>query len=46
MLGHYVTIEMKTNITLKLDTALLRKARILAADEGTSLSALLRRECS
>jgi hypothetical protein len=32
---------MKTNITLKLDTALLREAKILAAEEGTSLSAML-----
>lgn len=32
---------MKANITLKLDTALLREIRILAAEEGTSISALL-----
>jgi len=32
---------MKTNITLKLDSELLREARILAAQEGTSVSALL-----
>jgi len=32
---------MKTNITLKLDAALLREVRILAAEEGTSISALL-----
>lgn len=32
---------MKTNITLKLDTALLREAKILAAENGTSISALL-----
>ncbi|MGH9512070.1 MAG: DUF6364 family protein [Terriglobales bacterium] len=32
---------MKTNITLKMDASLLREARILAAEEGTSLSALL-----
>lgn len=32
---------MKTNITLKLDTALLREAKILAAEEGTSISALV-----
>ena len=32
---------MKSNITLKLDTALLREIRILAAEEGTSISALL-----
>lgn len=32
---------MKTNITLKLDKDLLREARIMAAEEGTSISALL-----
>jgi len=32
---------MKTNITLKLDAGLLRGARVLAATEGTSVSALL-----
>jgi hypothetical protein len=32
---------MKANITLKLDAALLREVRILAAEEGTSISALL-----
>ena len=32
---------MKTNITLKLDSELLREIRILAAEEGTSISALL-----
>jgi hypothetical protein len=32
---------MKTNVTLKLDAALLREVRILAAEEGTSISALL-----
>jgi len=32
---------MKANITLKLDSRLLREARILAAAEGTSVSALL-----
>ena len=32
---------MKTNITLKLDADLLRQAKILAAERGTSLSALL-----
>jgi hypothetical protein len=31
---------MKTNITLKLDAALLREIRVLAAEEGTSISAL------
>jgi hypothetical protein len=32
---------MKTNITLKIETGLLREARILAAEEGSSISALL-----
>ena len=32
---------MKANITLKLDATLLREVRILAAEEGTSISALL-----
>ena len=32
---------MKTNITLKIDSDLLREARILAATEGSSISALL-----
>jgi hypothetical protein len=32
---------MKANITLKLDTDVLREARILAAEEGLSVSGLL-----
>jgi hypothetical protein len=32
---------MKANITLKLDKDLLRKARVLAAERETSVSALL-----
>lgn len=32
---------MKTNITLKIDSDLLREAKILAATEGTSISAML-----
>lgn len=32
---------MKSNVTLKLDTDLLREVRVLAAEEGRSLSALL-----
>jgi hypothetical protein len=32
---------MKTNITLKLDAALLREVKIFAAEQGTSISALL-----
>ena len=34
-------LKVKANITLKLDTDLLREVRILAAEEGTSISALL-----
>ena len=32
---------MKTNITLKIDEELLREAKIMAAQEDTSLSAFL-----
>ncbi len=32
---------MKTNITLKLDSALLREVKILAAQDGTSISSML-----
>ena len=32
---------MKANVTLKLDADLLREARVLAAEEGRSVSALL-----
>ena len=32
---------MKTNITLKVDSTLLREAKVLAAQTGTALSALL-----
>jgi hypothetical protein len=32
---------MKTNVTLKLDADLLREVRVLAAEEGQSISALL-----
>ncbi len=32
---------MKTNITLKVDAELIREARILAAEQGSSISALL-----
>jgi hypothetical protein len=34
-------VLMKSNITLKLESELIREARILAAEEGTSISALL-----
>jgi hypothetical protein len=33
--------SVKTNITLKIEADLLREARILAAEEGTSISALM-----
>jgi hypothetical protein len=32
---------MKTNVTLKLDKDLLREARVVAAEQGRSLSAFL-----
>ncbi|HKS73871.1 MAG TPA: DUF6364 family protein [Terriglobales bacterium] len=32
---------MKTNITLKLDSDLIREVRVMAAEQGTSISALL-----
>jgi hypothetical protein len=32
---------VKTNITLKLDSDLLREAKVLAAEDGTSVRALL-----
>jgi hypothetical protein len=32
---------MKANITLKLDVGLLREVRVLAAQQGTSVSALV-----
>lgn len=32
---------MKSNVTLKLDAKLLKEARILAAEEGSSISGLL-----
>ena len=32
---------MKTNVTLKIDADLLREARVIAAQEGSSVSALL-----
>jgi hypothetical protein len=33
--------DVKTNITLKIEAELLREARILTAEEGTSISTLL-----
>ena len=32
---------MRTNLTLKLDTDLIREAKVLAAERGTSVSRLL-----
>ncbi len=32
---------MKTNVTLKLDAELLKQARILAAEQGSSVSRML-----
>jgi hypothetical protein len=32
---------MKTNVTLKLDADLLREARVIASEEGRSMSALV-----
>ena len=37
----YVLPGMKTNVTLKLDADLLREARVIAAEEGRSVSAML-----
>jgi hypothetical protein len=41
MVLHVFVCFMKTNVTLKLDATLLREVRILAAEEDTSISALL-----
>lgn len=39
---HYnCAITMKTNVTLKIEADLLQEARILAAEEHTSVSAML-----
>ena len=35
------TAKQKSNITLKLDRVLLREVRVLAAEEDTSISAIL-----
>ena len=34
-------IPAKTNITIKLDKTLVRRIRVLAAEKGTSVSALI-----
>ena len=36
-----MSTSRKTNITLKLDTELLREVKVVAAKRGTSVSALL-----
>jgi hypothetical protein len=44
MVQHVINVPgsaMKTNVTLKLDADLLREARVVAAEEGRSISALL-----
>ena len=41
MLHVIACYEMKTNITLKLEADLIREARVLAAEEDTSISAML-----
>jgi hypothetical protein len=38
---HVNRSNMKTNVTLKIEAELLREARVLAAEEGTSISAFL-----
>jgi hypothetical protein len=38
---HATEMPMKTNVTLTLDADLLREARVIAAEEGRSISALL-----
>jgi hypothetical protein len=39
--AHVYVLTMKTNITLKLDSEILREIRIIAAEEGSSISGLL-----
>ena len=41
MILQVLRAEMKANITLELDVALLRDIRVLAAEEGTSIGGLL-----
>jgi hypothetical protein len=38
---HGVGAILKTNVTLKIDEDLLQEARVLAAEAGSSISALL-----
>jgi hypothetical protein len=37
-------MRMKRNLTVKLDEELVREARVLAAEEGSSISALLTKQ--
>jgi hypothetical protein len=41
VLHAFTCSPMKANITLKVDANLLREAKILAAEDGTSISAML-----
>ena len=41
VLHEYTCPPMKSNITLKIDKALLKEVKILAAERGTSISAML-----
>jgi len=41
MVPCWIGADMKVNITLKIDADLLRQARVLAAEECTTVSALL-----
>lgn len=38
---YHASMAKKTNITLKLDSELLRRVKVLAAQKGTSVSAML-----
>jgi hypothetical protein len=39
--AHFYVPTMKTNVTLKLDADMLREVRIIAAQEGISISGFL-----
>jgi hypothetical protein len=41
---HVIYVSLSRNITITLDEETLREARVLAAERGLSVSALLRRE--
>ena len=38
---HAKVCYMKTNVTLKMDAEILKEARVLAAEQGSSISRLL-----